>query len=115
MSQKSVVILSGRSLFAEGVSSRLHQHESRLALHTVDSRLEDAFDQVVAARPAVVIVDAMDPDVTLHCSLTQLLMLVPSLKIIRLDPQLPQVQVLTSTEHSAGDVSELVNLIASQD
>lgn len=114
MSQTTVVILSGRTLFAEGVSSRLVQHRDRLSIHTVDSRHQDAFDQIVATQPEAVILDAMDPDVTLHCSLSKLLLSLPALKIIRLDPQLPQVQVVTSREHVAGDVNALVNLIEGQ-
>ena len=111
MSQTSVVILSGRSLFAEGVASRLRQHLERFKLHTVDSRQDDALAQVVAVRPSAVILDASDPNVTDHCPLNTLLEALPSLKIIRLDPQRNQVQVVTSEQRQATEVSDLISLI----
>ncbi|MBI4771438.1 MAG: response regulator transcription factor [Chloroflexi bacterium] len=105
-----VVILSSRSLFVEGIASRLKQ-QMALELLTVDSRQDDALAQVIAARPTAVILDATDPDVTRHCPLSKLLSAMPSLKVIRLDPQQEQVQVVSSEQRPVGEVRDLIEVI----
>jgi DNA-binding NarL/FixJ family response regulator len=109
--QARVVILSGRSLFAEGVASRLRQHSERLEIQTIDPHLANITEQVIAAQPTAVILDASDPDAEMHCSIGELLVALPSLKIIRLDPQQPQIQVVTSEQRTAGEVRDLIDLI----
>ena len=109
MTRTRVVILSGHSLFAEGVASRLRQHLEQLELLTVDSGQSDALDRILAAQPATVILDASEA--TPHCFLDNLLQSLLSLKIIRLDPQYSTVQVVTSEQRPAGEVSELIKVI----
>ncbi len=112
MTRTRVVILSGHSLFAEGVASRLRQHLEQLELLTVDSGQSDALDRVLVAQPAAVILDASDAgEATPHCSVDKLLRSLPSLKIIRLDPQYSTVQVVTSEQRPAGEVSDLIKVI----
>ena len=111
MDQARVVILSGRSLFAEGVASRLRQHREHLHIQTIDPRHTNVTEQVIAAQPSAVILDASDPDAEMHFSMGELLAALPSLKIIRLDPQRPQIQVVTSEQRTAGEVRDLIDLI----
>ena len=54
-----VVILSGHSLFAEGVASRLKKHLDRLDLQVVDINEEDVLSKVVSLNPATMILDAI--------------------------------------------------------
>jgi DNA-binding NarL/FixJ family response regulator len=109
-----VVILSGRSLFTEGIASRLRQDEARVEVVTVDSRQPNALAGVIAAQPTAVIFDATDPESTQHCSLDTLLEALPGLKVLRLDPQQQQVQVVTSEQRKASEVSDLIAVIESQ-
>lgn len=112
MARTRVVILSGQSLFAEGVASRLRQHLDRLELVTIDSRKSDALQQVLDARPSTVILDAADVvDITQDCPLGDLIRELPSFKIIRLDSQQQEIRIVTSEQRLAGEVKDLIELI----
>lgn len=112
MARTRVVILSKRSLFMEGVASRLRQDEARLEVVTMDAHEPQVLAQVIAARPAAVILDATDPDITQSCTLSTLLQALPSLKVIHLDPQRKQVYIVTSEQRPAGEVRDLLEIIA---
>ena len=110
MDRARVVVLSSHSLFTEGVASRLKQHVDRVDLQHVDVQRADALELIVASRPAVIIVDA-GQDLGDHCSLGKILQALPTVKVIRLDPQQERVQLVTSEQHPAGEVSDLIELI----
>ena len=111
MIRARVAILSGRSLFSEGVASRLRQHADEIELHTVDSRQTGALADVIALRPSAIILDATDPDIAHRCPLNVMLEALPSLRVIRLDPQQNLIQVVTSEQHTAEEVRDLIELI----
>lgn len=107
-----VVILSGQSLFAEGVASRLRQHLDRLELVVIDSRESDALQQVLDARPSTLILDAADVmDITQNCPLGDLMRALQPFKIIRLDSQQQAIRILTSEQRLADEVKDLIELI----
>lgn len=106
-----VVILSGHSLFAEGVASRLKTHLDRLDLQVVDINEQDVLSKVVSLEPATVIVDAMDTEASDVIPLSKLLKALPEVTVIHLDPQQSQVQVVTSKERMLGEVKDLIELI----
>ena len=106
-----VVILSGHSLFAEGVASRLKKHLDRIDLQVVDINLEDVLSKLVSLKPATVILDAMDAETRNLIPLSKLLKALPAVTIIRLDPQHTRVQVVTSKEHKLGEVKDLIKVI----
>jgi hypothetical protein len=110
-----VVILSGRSLFTQGVASRLRDHLSQLELVVIDPRGMDAIEQITDFQPSSVIMDASDTDVAELCPLPEILMAVPAVKVLRLDPQREQVQVVTSEQKVAGQVRDLVDMIMGTD
>ena len=64
MVRTPVVILSGQSLFAEGIASRLRQYPHLVQLEIVDPRRPDAMAQITAAQPSAVILDVADPGLT---------------------------------------------------
>ena len=106
-----VVILSGYSLFAEGVASRLKKHLDRLDLQVVDINEVDVLSKVVSLKPATVILDAMDQERSELLPLCQLLKILPGVTVIRLDPQQSLVQVVTSEERMLGEVKDLIDVI----
>ena len=106
-----VIVLSSRSLFTEGVASRLRQQLGDVQLQTIDARQANALEQVIQAQPAALILDAGEMPLAQDCPLTQLWNALPDLKIIRLDPQRKQVQVLTSQQRPAGEARDLLDLI----
>jgi DNA-binding NarL/FixJ family response regulator len=105
------VILSGHSLFTEGVAARLREHEDVLDLHMVDSDRSDALQQVVSAQPSAVILDAGDPQVTRHFPLGELFQALPAVRVVRLDPERDQIQLLTGERHLAAEIADLINVI----
>lgn len=113
MSLSRVVVLSSHSLYAEGVLSRLKAHSNTLELHVVDADRSDAMDQIVAIQPTAVIVDASDKDVNAHCPLGRLLRDLPGVRIIRLDPINNGFQLVTSEQHEAEEVQELLTILKS--
>jgi hypothetical protein len=106
-----VVILSGHSLFAEGVASRLKKHLDRVDLQVVDINEEDVLSKVVKLKPATVILESMDAETSNGIPLSKLLKALPGVTVIRLDPQQSQVQVVTSTERMLGEVKDLIEVI----
>ncbi len=111
MVRTRVIILSGYSLFAEGVASRLQQYLQLVEFEVLDPRQPDAMAQIAAARPAVVILDSADTGVAQFCSLSSLLLEFPKLRIICLDSQHEQIQVVTSVQHPMANVRDLVGMI----
>lgn len=109
--RRCVVILSGHSLFAEGVASRLRQHLGQLELQVVDARQPDAMAQIDAVQPSAVILDATDPEITHLCLLSRLQLALPGLKVIYLDPQQEQIQVVTSERRTVEQVRDLIEAI----
>ena len=105
------VILSGRSLFAAGVASRLQQYLPEVDLKIVDLRQADAAGQLATVRPAAIILDVTDPEIIQLLPLTRLLQLYPSLKVIHLDPHQPEIQVITSEQYRATEVRDLIEMI----
>ncbi len=97
------------------MAARLRQHREWLDLHVVDADHTDALDQVVGARPGAVIVDAGDPAIMRHCSLSQLFRALPEVRVVRLDPERNQIQLLTSEQLVAADISDLINVIQPPD
>jgi hypothetical protein len=110
-----VVILSGRSIFAEGVASRLRQNLDELEIDVVDIREPDALDRTIAARPATVILDATDADAANGDWLGGLLNALPMVQLVRVDPLQDRIQVVTSEQRPMGQVDELIDVIKKSD
>lgn len=111
MAIPNVVVLSSRSLYAEGVLSRLQQYAAQVQLHVVDARHADAMDQIASLSPSAIILDATDAEVARHCPLERLLYEMPELKVIRLNPEQQGFQVVTSQQHPAQEVQDLLDII----
>lgn len=109
--QTYVVILSSQSLFAEGVVSRLRQYLQHTEFEIVDPRQSDAMLRIVTIQPSIVFLDITDNEAARLCSLSKLLFSLPKLKIIRLDPQHGQIQVVTSEQRPAVNVRDLIEII----
>lgn len=106
-----VAILSSQSIFAEGVAASLRQRLDDQSLLIVDARQANPLQQVLAARPRSVVLDATDAVIAQYCPLDRLLDALPSLTVIRIDPQHDRIQVVTSTQHRADQMSDLLDVI----
>lgn len=108
---RRVVILSSHSIFADGVASRLRQHLDELAIDVVDIRAPNALEHVIAAKPAAIILNAMDIELAEKDWLGTLLQALPLVKLVRVDPLQDQIQVVTSEQRPMGQVHELIDVI----
>jgi DNA-binding NarL/FixJ family response regulator len=107
----SIVIVSHRSLFAEGVAAWLGKHLAAVELTRVDPWLPDAAERIVAARPSAVLLDSSVPDVARLCHVEELFRSLPGLKVVRLNPAVPNVQIMTSQQYPVRSVRDLAEII----
>ncbi len=77
----------------------------------MNPRQSEAMAQIITARPAIVILDITDSEVARFCPLSQLLLTLPEAKVIRVNPQQEQIQVVTSEQHSAVEVRDMIAVI----
>jgi DNA-binding NarL/FixJ family response regulator len=111
VSRIRVVILSSRSIFAEGVARRLRQHLETQDVDVIDVRQQAALEHVVGAQPSTVILDVSDPEVANGDWLDNLFSALPRLQVVCLDPLQDRMQVVTSRQHPVGQVDELIDII----
>ena len=109
--QTRVVILSSYMLFAEGIASRLRQYPRMVDIEIVDPLQPDVIAQIEASQPSIVILAGSDAGARQACSLSELLDLLPELRIICLNPEQNQAQVVTSEQCPLGKVHDLVEVI----
>jgi DNA-binding NarL/FixJ family response regulator len=106
-----VVIISGHSLFAEGVASRLSKYDDRLDLEIVDIEEDDFLSKVVSLKPATIILDTLSEEDQEKIRISKLVKALPELTVIQLDPQQSKVQVLTSKGHILAEIKDLIEVI----
>jgi Ni,Fe-hydrogenase maturation factor len=111
MDHRLVVILSGESLFAEGIASRLSQYPQEVTVEVVDPEAQDCLERIASWRPVVIIVDASDVLTMELCPLNRLLVTLPDVKVIHLDSQKDQIRVVTSEQRPAAEVQDLIKMI----
>lgn len=109
--QTSVIILSSHSLLAEGIARRLQEYLQSADLEIVDPRQADALARIGTLQPSIVILDTTDSEVAEHCPLGKLLLSFPEVRVICLDPQGDQIQVVTGEKRKVVEVRDLAEVI----
>jgi hypothetical protein len=109
--QVRTVVLSGRSLFPQGVANRLRQYLQPAEIEILDPRQSDVIARIATAPPGAVILDGTDSEIARRCSLSSLLLASPELKVIVLDPREDRAQIVTSEQHLTSSVRDLAALI----
>ena len=104
-----VAVLSGQSLFVEGIESRLREHSERLEVHHIDPDVTDYVNLIGQIQPIAVLLDAADQNNTQCCFLCELLLTFPSIMIVRLAADQRDVQVIRSSTEHFEDVQDLIN------
>lgn len=107
----SIVILSGQLLFAESIARRLRQQLHQVNLEIMHPNHSDTIAQLVARQPTFIILDVTDLDVQRQYHLSELLLLLPATKIIRLDSLQNQLQIVTGERYPAVEMQDLVEAI----
>jgi DNA-binding NarL/FixJ family response regulator len=109
--QNRIVILSGHSLFAEGVASRLRQYPQRVDVRFVDPQQLDYVDQITNIQPSAVIVDAADTYTTQCCVLCDLLSALENVTIVRLEAQQKDIRIITSVRQQFAEVRDILDIL----
>jgi DNA-binding NarL/FixJ family response regulator len=114
MASSKVVILSGRSLFAEGTASLLRQKSPDLEITVIDPSDPDTLSRIRDLQPSVVILDSSDESLREICQVDVMLKAVPDLRIIRLDPKQDRMQIVTGEERPAASAADLIKVIGTE-
>jgi DNA-binding NarL/FixJ family response regulator len=113
--QDRVIVFSSRSIFAEGVVSRLRQHPNSGEIHFIDAKYESYVEKVFKLQPSIVIIDLAEDEGSESCLLCDLLGAFPAIKIVRLKVNDKVVQVIASSSYSFDKVHKLLDLINSDE
>ena len=111
MAKLKVVALTSHSLYSAGVINRLEQYGDQLDLVKIDVEHDDVMEVVENHHPHAVIIDTNFEDEVAHCPLEEFVRRVPKVKVILLDPERQGFEILTSEQHSASAVGELIEVI----
>ena len=111
MDRTLVVVLKGQSLFAEGTACRLKEFPGQVDLQIMDPKDPEVIDRITALKPAAIILDTTDEETIDLCPLVKLFLEIGELKIIQLDSQNKQLQVLSSAQKPATEFQDLLHVI----
>lgn len=107
---RNIVFLS-RSIFVEGVVSRLRQQPHSEHVHFIDPGNPDFLEKISELDPKVVVINADLGKGSPFCHLCELLGEFPQITILRLKAQDRDVQVIHSSQHFVKDVQDLIDLL----
>ena len=86
MKPRTIVFLS-RSIYVEGVVSRLKQHSTNIEFHFIDPLREEYIERVVELHPTFVVINSEQGSGDQMCALCDLLQAFPEITILRLKPR----------------------------
>jgi DNA-binding NarL/FixJ family response regulator len=89
-------MIAGHSLLLEGVASRLLDLTEDVELHTFDPQALDLLKVVAGSKPEVVLLDEQDPLVRERCALADLLRELPEARILLLNSERSDLQIITN-------------------
>jgi hypothetical protein len=103
-----ILILTGHSLFADGVISKLLNSPLAGKFDVVDMRQPDPIQAIIQANPDYLILDVTDPELTEQLK-GKLFSALACLKVIFLDPQKNHLRVLQCEEYDNSQIWDLLN------
>ena len=109
--ESKIAILTGHSLLADGLVSRLRDYPEAAELKVFDGQEADILNQLIAFKPSVLILEEEETQSNNACSLKKILALLPNLLVIYLHLGRPEVQVIQSEQCPANGVKELLEII----
>ena len=109
--ESKIAILTGHSLLADGLVSRLRDYPEAAELKVFDGQEPDILNQLIAFKPSVLILEEEGTQSNNACSLKKILALLPNLLVIYLHLGRPEVQVIQSEQCPANGVKELLEII----
>jgi DNA-binding NarL/FixJ family response regulator len=106
-----VVILAGRSLFTQGVISKLRGAPTQRNFEVIDLCQPDALQAIEAACPDVIVVDGNDPEFIAQIKGSMFPNL-SQLKIIFLNSKTSRTRILQWEEHDTIQINDLLDEIS---
>lgn len=103
-----ILILTGHSLFTDGVISKLLNSPLAGKFDVVDMRQPDTMQAVIKANPDYLILDETDPELTEQLK-SELFTALSCLKVIFLDPQRNHLRVLQCEEYDNSQIWDLLD------
>jgi hypothetical protein len=107
---KKVIVLTGNSLLAQGLASRLRTYSHAFEVRLVDLTSSDSLQQVSAFQPEIIIFDEGDFKGTRHPSLVDFLNSLPEVILLELRLDNSNVQLIRSVRFNASTTDELVQI-----
>jgi hypothetical protein len=112
---KKIVVLTGNSLLAQGMVSRLRQYSRQLELLEVDLAAPDYLCKVSEFHPEIIVFDESAFTDSRQPLLANLLNTVSDAIFVELRMEDPNVQVIQSMRFTAASADELVQLFKASD
>jgi hypothetical protein len=106
-----VAILTGHSLLADGLISRLREYAEQLELQVFDIEQANVLSQITAFHPLALILEENKSGQAESCSLKSILTALPNTLVIYLGLGDDDIHVIQSEQHHAGGVQELLEII----
>ena len=103
-----VLILTGRSLFTEGVISKLRNSPFKGKIEVVDMGQADPLQAIIKAHPDFLVLDETDPEFSSQLR-TALFAAIPHLRVIFLDPKTTQLRLIQWDEYDNSQIWDLLN------
>lgn len=107
-----VVILAGRSLFTDGVISKLRASSQAQYFEVIDMCQPDPLRAIEAACPDVLVLDGNDPEFCAKLK-SNMFANLSHLKIIFLDSQSARTRIMQWEEHDTTQITDLLEDIGS--
>lgn len=111
MTNSRIAILTGHSLLADGIISRLREYPETLELRVFDNKEPNVMTDIETFHPLAVILEESESQQFESCSLKQILNILPSPVVIYLRLGQPRIQIIQSEQCPANGVRELVDII----
>lgn len=107
----NVVVLSHKSLFADGIVSQLRAQAISVSVESLDVGVLKALERYQALAPQVALLDVNDTEVIKGIGLQSLLDLSPATKVVQLDPNSDEIRIYGVASRRARGIGELLEAI----
>ena len=107
-----IAILVGRSLFTDGIISRLERSYSQVSFKTISLFSPNLFAEIVAFSPDIMLMDQQNPEFMSRLQ-SKLSPVMPRLKVVIVGREVSRAQVIQWNEYPASNVGDLLKVIGS--
>ena len=107
-----IAILVGKSLFTDGIISRLERSYSQVSFKTISLFSPNLVAEIIAFAPDIMLMDQRDPSFMTRLQ-SRLSPVMPQLKVVIVGRETSRAQVIQWAEYPASNVGDLLNVIGS--